>query len=249
MPLGTFYRSLTWTVVSALGLALVLGSGICGANEFDREPAQTFSTTNLAPLVKRISPAVVGIRAWSLPSEPRIFDPEAGFPGPPAQREWQGAGVIVDALAGFIVTANHLVASASVVKAQLQDGRALDALVLVRSDRDDVALLRVAPDNLHAMPLDYPGALEVGEPVLAIGNLGEWGQSVTLGIVSGLHRSCPGTANGDLIQSDVRVGQGSSGGALVNLQGKLIGIVLAGRSGFAFAAPVAAVRRLFVAAQ
>ncbi|RXH15302.1 trypsin-like peptidase domain-containing protein [Bradyrhizobium guangzhouense] len=249
MPLATFCRSLTWTVVPVLSLALVLGSGVCRANEFDRGQAETFSTTNLAPLVKRISPAVVGIRAWGVPSEPRIFDPEAGFPDPPTLREWQGAGVIVDALAGFIVTANHLVASASVVKAKLQDGRALDALVLMRSDRDDVALLRVAPDNLRAMTLDYAGAIEVGQSVLAIGNPGDWGQSVTLGIVSALHRSCPGIANGDLIQSDVRVGQGSSGGALVNLQGNLVGIVLARRNGFAFAAPVAAVRRLFVAAQ
>ncbi|MCG2626491.1 trypsin-like peptidase domain-containing protein [Bradyrhizobium sp. WYCCWR 13023] len=249
MPLCTFSRFLKSTIVSALSLALVLGSGVCRANEFDREQAETFSTMNLAPLVKRISPAVVGIRAWGLPSEPRIFDPEAGFPDPPTPREWQGAGVVVDALAGFIVTANHLVASASVVKAQLQDGRALDALVLVRSDRDDVALLRVAPDNLRAITLDYASALEVGAPVLAIGNPGDWGQSVTVGIVSALHRSCPGIANGDLIQSDVRVAQGSSGGALVNLQGKLIGVVLARRSGFAFAAPVDAVRRLFVAAQ
>ena len=249
MPLDIFYGSLKWTIASALSLAPLLGAGVCRANEFGREQAETLSTTNLAPLVKRISPAVVGIRAWGVPSEPRIFDPEAGFPDPPTLREWQGAGVIVDALAGFIVTANHLVASASVVKAQLQDGRALDALVLARSDRDDIALLRVTPDNLGAMTLDYPGTLEVGEPVLAIGNPGDWGQSVTLGIVSALHRSCPGIASSDLIQSDVRVGQGSSGGALVNLQGKLIGVVLARRSGFAFAAPVAAVRRLFVAAQ
>jgi serine protease Do/serine protease DegQ len=81
-------------------------------------------------LVKRTSPAVVGIRGWGVPSEPRILDPEAGFPDPPSLREWQGAGVIVDALAGLIVTANHLVANATVVKALLQDGRALNAVVL-----------------------------------------------------------------------------------------------------------------------
>jgi len=249
MPHSRFCRPLKWIGVPALSLVLALASGVCQSSEFDREQAETFSTTNLAPLVKRISPAVVGIRAWGLPSEQRIFDPEAGFPDPPTLREWQGAGVIVDALAGFVVTANHLVASATVIKAQLQDGRALDALVLVRSDRDDVALLRVEPDHLRAMPLDYAGALNVGDPVLAIGNPGDLGQSVTLGIVSGLHRPCPGIPNGDLIQSDVRVSQGSSGGALVNLQGKLIGVVLARRGGFAFAAPVDAVRRLFVAAQ
>lgn len=249
MPRRTFCRSLIWMRVSAWSLALFLGSGVCWANEFYREQAETFSTTNLAPLVKRVSPAVVGVRAWGVPSEPRIFDPEAGFPDPPTLREWQGAGVILDALAGFIVTANHLVASATTVKVQLQDGRELDAVVLVRSKRDDVALLRVEPDHLRAISLDYTSAIDVGEPVLAVGNPGDWGQSVTLGIVSALHRSCPGIANGDLIQSDVRVSQGSSGGALVNLQGQLIGVVLARRSGFAFAAPVDVIRRLFLAAQ
>lgn len=249
MPHRTFCRSLRWISISAWSLVLVLGTEACRGNDFYRGQGETVSTTNLAPLVKRISPAVVGIRSWGVPSEPRIFDPEAGFPDPPTLREWQGAGVIVDALAGLIVTANHLVASATVVKAQLEDGRALDAAVLVRSERDDVALLRVEPGNLRAMTMENPGLPDVGEPVLAIGNPQDWGQSVTFGIVSALHRSCPGITNSDLIQSDVRVSKGSSGGALLNLQGKLIGVVLARRSGFAFAAPVDAVRRLFRAAQ
>ena len=249
MPHRTFCWSLRWIGVSVCSLVLVLAADACRGNELYGGQGETLSAANLAPLVKRISPAVVGIRGWGVPSEPRICDPEAGFPDPPTLREWQGAGVVVDALAGLIVTANHLVASATVVKAQLQDGRALDAVVLVRSERDDVALLRVEPDNLRAMSLENPGLPEVGDPVLAIGNPQDWGQSVTFGIVSALHRSCPGIANGDLIQSDVRVSQGSSGGALVNLQGKLIGVVLTRRSGFAFAASVDAVRRLFRAAQ
>lgn len=121
--------------------------------------------------------------------------------------------------------------------------------MLVRSDRDDVALLRIEAHNLHALNLEKPGALDVGEPVLAIGDPHDWGQSVTFGIVSGLHRSCPGIANSNLVQSDVLVGQGSSGGALVNLQGKLIGVIVARRGGFAFAASVEAIERFFVAAQ
>lgn len=248
MPRSTFCRCLRWTGVLVWSLALVLGSG-AWANDFHREQGETFSTTSLSPLVKRISPAVVIIRGWGVPSEPRIFDPEAGFPDPPTLREWQGAGVIVDALAGLIVTANHVVANATVVQVLLQDGRAQDAAVLARSERDDVALLRIEAGNLRALTLSNPGAVDVGDPVLAIGNPQDWGQSVTFGIVSALHRSCPGIANSDLIQSDVRVSQGSSGSALVNLRGQLIGVVVARRSGFAFAAPVDAIRRLFVAAQ
>jgi len=152
-------------------------------------------------------------------------------------------------MAGLIVTANHLIANATTVEALLQDGRVLDAVLLVRSDRDDVALLRIDAVNLHALDMEKPGALDVGEPVLAIGDPHDWGQSVTFGIVSGVHRSCPGIANSNLVQSDVLVGQGSSGGALVNLKGKLIGVIVARRGGFAFAASVDAITRLFVAAQ
>jgi S1-C subfamily serine protease len=245
---STFCRCLGWAVVLAWGLTLVLWPS-AKAYEFHGEEGETFSTTFLSPLVKRVSPAVVRIRGWGVPSEPRIFDPEAGFPDPPTPREWQGAGVIVDALGGLIVTANHVVANATVVKVLLQDGRAQDAAVLVRSERDDVALLRIEAGDLRALALENSGALDVGEPVLAIGNPQDWGQSVTFGIVSALHRSCPGIANNELIQSDVRVSQGSSGGALVNLKGRLIGVIVARRSGFAFAVPVDAVRRLFVAAQ
>jgi S1-C subfamily serine protease len=230
-------------------LALALGFGSCRGDEVVREQQETFAMASLAPLVKRVSPAVVEIRGWGVPPGPRIIDRDAGFPDPPTLREWQGAGIIVDASAGLIVTADHLVAEATDLQAQLQDGRALKAAVLERSERDDVALLRIEAGNLHALPLESPGVLEVGEPVLAVGNPEDWGQSVTFGIVSALHRSCPGIDNRDLIQSDVLVSQGSSGGALVNLQGKLVGVIVARRSGFAFATPVDAIRRLLVAAR
>lgn len=242
-------RCLRWISVSACSLALVLESGASWGNDVHREQGETYQTTSLALLVKRISPAVVRVQGWGVPSERRIFDPEAVFPDPQTPREWQGAGVIVDALAGLIVTANHLVANATTVEALLQDGRAFNAVVLVRSDRDDVALLRIEAGNLHALDVEKPGALDVGEPVLAIGDPHDWGQTVTFGTVSGLHRACPGIANRNLIQSDVLVGHGSSGGALVNLHGKLIGVIVARRDGSAFAASVDAITRLFVAAQ
>ncbi|MEY9233762.1 S1-C subfamily serine protease [Bradyrhizobium japonicum] len=249
MPCIIFCRCLRWIGVSAWSLALVLGAGACWGNDFHRDQGETYPTARLALLVKRVAPAVVRIRGWGVQSKSRIFDPEAGFTDPPTRQEWQGAGIIVDALAGLVVTANHLVANATTVKAVLQDGRALDAVVLVRSDRDDVALLRIEAGNLRALDLEKPGALDVGEPVLAIGDPHGWGQSVTFGIVLGLQRSCPGTGNSSLVQSDLLVGQGSSGGALVNLQGRLIGVIVARRDGLALAAPVEAVERLFVAAQ
>lgn len=246
---GSLRRCIGWASISAWVVALFLGTGACWASDIYREQSEAPSATNFAALVRRISPAVVEIRGWGVPSEPRILDPEAGFPDPPSTWERQGTGVIVDAMVGLIVTANHLVASATVVEVVLQDGRALSAAVLLRSERDDVALLRIEAPSLRALTLENNGAVEVGEPVLAIGNPQDWGQSVTSGIVSALHRPCPGIANADLIQSDVLVSQGSSGGALVNLQGKLVGVIVARRNGFAFAVPVDAVRRLFMAAR
>lgn len=249
MPCIIFCRCLRWIGVSAWSLALVLGAGACWGNDFHRDQGETYPTARLALLVKRVVPAVVRIRGWGVQSKSRIFDPEAGFIDPPTRQEWQGAGIIVDALAGLVVTANHLVANATTVKAVLQDGRALDAVVLVRSDRDDVALLRIEAGNLRALDLEKPGALLVGEPVLAIGDPHDSGKSVTFGIVLRVHRSHPGIGNSDLVQTDVLVGQGSSGGALVNLQGKLVGVIVARTAEFAVAASVDAITKLFVAAQ
>lgn len=164
-----FRRYRGWIGICLCSLVLIVGSGLCRANDYQDE-GEIAPTRRLVALAERVSPAVVGIRGWGMPSEPQIFNPEGGFPDPPILREWQGAGVVVDALVGFIVTANHLVANATVVKALTHDGRELDAVVLVRSERDDVALLRVAPDDLRALTLENAGVIDVGEPVVAVGN-------------------------------------------------------------------------------
>jgi S1-C subfamily serine protease len=232
--------------ICAFGLLLV-GPGTCLGDELARARLEALT---LAPLVKRVSSSVVTIRSWDISAERQRIDPEDGFPDPPLIREFQGAGVIVDAASGLIVTASHLIANASAVEAVHQDGRTLDATLVARSDHDDIALLQVTAGKLQALALEEPENVEVGEFVLAIGDPLNLGPSATFGIVSALHRSCPGIANSDLVQSDVLVDQGSSGGALVSLEGKLIGIVVArrdeGRRGFAFAIPAEAVRTLLL---
>jgi S1-C subfamily serine protease len=236
--------------ICAFGLLLLAGPGSCLGDEFSRARSEALT---LAPLVKRVSSSVVTIRSWDIPAARQRIDPEDGFPDPPTIREFQGAGVIVDAASGLIVTASHLVANASAVEALHQDGRTLDATLVARSDRDDIALLQVTAGRLKALALEEPANVEVGEFVLAIGDPLNLGPSATFGIVSALHRSCPGIANRDLVQSDVLVDQGSSGGALVSLEGKLLGVVVArrdeGRRGFAFAVPSDAVRALRLAAR
>jgi serine protease Do/serine protease DegQ len=232
---------------------LVVSASDCLGGDLPRERMQGYSARNLAPLVKRVSSAIVTIRSWDIPAEQRDVDPSGGFPDPPRLRELRGAGSIVDAAAGLVVTANHLVANAMAVEVSLQDGRTLNAGLVARSDRDDVALLQVTASALHGPALEVAADIEVGEFVLALGDSLNLGPSVSFGIVSALHRSCPGIANDDLIQSDALVEAGSSGGALINLRGKLIGVIVArrgeGRSGFAFAVPADAIMRLLATAR
>ena len=121
--------------------------------------------------------------------------------------------------------------------------------MLTTSPEDDLAVLRIPLRGITAVALATGQGPEVGDFVLAIGYPLGLGQSTTFGIVSGLHRSCPGIANADLIQTDASLDQGNSGGALLDIEGELVGINVArigganGR-GFGFAVPIEAIRTL-----
>jgi serine protease DegQ len=126
---------------------------------------------------------------------------------------------------GVIFTNSHVIDHADEIVVTLPDGRELPAK-RVGSDRGtDVAVIKVQVQNLTALPIGDSDGLEVGNFVLAIGNPYQIGQTVTPGIISGLHRRNVGIAEyEDLIQTDAAIYPGDSGGALVNLDGKLIGI-------------------------
>lgn len=162
-----------------------------------------------------------------------------------------GSGVVIDADDGLIVTNNHVIHHAEKIAVRLIDGRKFDAKKL-GSDRDtDVALIKVKAINLTAIQFGDSDRLEVGETVFAIGNPLQLGQTVTSGIVSGLHRSNVGIERyEDFIQTDAAIYPGNSGGALVNLRGQLVGINTAfigpGRAnpGLGFAIPLKMVRAI-----
>lgn len=239
--------------ICAVCLGLALASSPCLAGTPSDEKREAYALSDLAPLAARSALAIVTIRSWDIRQEPQTVGPESGFPDPPTMRELRGAGIVIDAAAGLIVTANHMVANGA-VEALLQDGRTLTAIPLARSERDDIALLRVAAGRLPAaLALADGGNVRVGDFVLAIGDPMDLGPSVTFGIVSALHRSCPGIGNADLIQSDALVEQGSSGGALVDMQGRVIGVIVARYGGaqraFGFAVPVDAIRKLLASVQ
>jgi Do/DeqQ family serine protease len=153
--------------------------------------------------------------------------------------------VIVDAERGYVLTNNHVVEKATAIEVTTKDNRRFPAQLVGRDPATDLAVLKIKPDRLTAVPLGDSDRLEVGDFVLAIGNPFGLGQTVTSGIVSALGRTGLGMEGyEDFIQTDASINPGNSGGALVTLDGKLIGINTAilsrtgGNVGIGFAVPV-----------
>ncbi|WP_303755905.1 serine endoprotease DegP [Enterobacter hormaechei] len=163
-----------------------------------------------------------------------------------------GSGVIIDAAKGYVVTNNHVVDNANTIKVQMSDGRKFDAKVVGKDPRSDIALIQIQdPKNLTAIKLADSDALRVGDYTVAIGNPFGLGETVTSGIVSALGRSGLNAENYEnFIQTDAAINRVNSGGALVNLNGELIGIntaILApdgGNIGIGFAIPSNMVKNL-----
>jgi len=214
---------------------------------------------SLAPMVKRVSPAVVNIATRGTikedPSQrnPLLDDPffRRFFDAPPDtkphERQFQsaGSGVIVDAKNGYIITNHHVVENASEITITLLDNRSFSAKVIGTDEGADIAVLQAKQPNLVAMALGDSTHLEVGDYVVAIGNPFGLQHTVTAGIVSALGRTgINPDGYEDFIQTDASINPGNSGGALVNLRGELIGINSAilsrsgGNIGIGFAIPV-----------
>jgi serine protease Do/serine protease DegQ len=217
-------------------------------------PAQVGDTPvpSLAPMVKRVSPAVVNIaiRGTVQDQNPLLNDPFFrrffDVPNAPRQRQFQsaGSGVIVDAKQGLIVTNTHVIENATEITVTLLDNRSLTAKVVGKDPGSDVALLKVEANNLTAIALADSDRTEVGDFVVAIGNPFGLGHTVTSGIVSALGRSGINPEGyEDFIQTDASINPGNSGGALVSLDGQLVGINTAiisrtgGNIGIGFAIP------------
>jgi serine protease DegQ len=159
-----------------------------------------------------------------------------------------GSGVVVSP-AGFILTNNHVIEGADDIEVALNDGRVVKATVMGTDPETDLAVLRVAMDNLTAITLGDSDALQVGDPVLAVGNPFGVGKTVTSGIVSALGRSQLGINTFEnFIQTDAAINPGNSGGALVDVNGHLVGINTAiysrsgGSMGIGFAIPTSTAR-------
>ncbi|MEJ2701050.1 MAG: Do family serine endopeptidase [Sedimentisphaerales bacterium] len=222
-----------------------------------REMGQAFSS-----IAEKASPAVVGLSSQvsvsrdsqsyrQYPFDDDLFEFFFG-PRTPRQRTPQrrqqpvvtmGSGFIISP-DGYILTNNHMVQDAKKIKIELADDRKFDAEVIGTDPESDIAVVKIDTENLPYLEMGDSDNLKVGEWVLAIGNPLGFSHTVTAGIVSAKGRSGMGLANFEsFIQTDAAINRGNSGGPLLNLEGKVVGINTAivgatGNIGIGFAIPI-----------
>jgi S1-C subfamily serine protease len=176
-----------------------------------------------------------------------------GDPSGSMRERGQGSGVVIDAGRGLVLTNAHVVDSVDSVEVTLADGSQLDGSVVGADPVTDLAVVRVGrKGELKAAPLGDSEALEVGDWAIALGSPYGLERTVTLGIVSSLHRDINSLGFADkrldLIQTDAAINPGNSGGPLINASGEVIGINTLVRSGpgagLGFAIPINLAKRV-----
>lgn len=154
-----------------------------------------------------------------------------------------GSGFIINR-DGYILTNNHVVQNATEISVKLSDGREFKAKMIGRDPKTDIALIKIEASDLPVIPFGNSDKLEVGEPVLAIGNPFGLNQTVTSGIVSAKGRFIGEGPYDNFIQTDASINRGNSGGPLINVHGEAVGINTAifsptgGSIGIGFAIPI-----------
>ncbi len=206
---------------------------------------------SFAPVAARAGPAVVNVYAQRV-VRAMSRDPFFGRFSAPRVEQSLGSGVIVRA-DGIVVTNNHVIEGARSLKIVLADRREFDAELVLADPRVDLAVLRISAAGERFPILDFADTrgVQVGDLVLAIGNPYGLEQTVTSGIISALARTEVGVSDyAFFIQTDAAINRGNSGGALVDMNGALVGINSAiysetgGSSGIGFAIPAEMVRRV-----
>jgi serine protease Do len=269
MNLSKRYQRWVAPVVALVAVAGLVGLaphiGFTGASQAPLWSEQRAGVQNVmvqAPdwvrLSKEAKPAVVNVSTklnaeaqTQAPPQPRGRSDERSFEdffkrffdeGTRRPVRAAGSGFVLNSN-GFIVTNNHVVENAADIQVKLDDGRELPAKVVGRDSKTDLALLKVDAIGLPVIPLGDSTALQVGEPVMAIGNPFGLEQTVTTGIVSATGRVIGSGPYDNFIQTDASINPGNSGGPLINARGEVIGINTAifsrggGSVGIGFAVP------------
>jgi putative serine protease PepD len=210
----------------------------------------------LRDIYKKDAPGVVQVTSTTkvrLPTNDFFGNP-FGIPGTEVQQSL-GSGFVIDK-AGYIVTNYHVVGRAQSVQVSFSNSDSMKAKIVGKDPSTDVALLRVEASSRALKPLELGNSdgVQVGDQVAAIGNPLGYDRSITLGIVSALHRSLTSPAGGTIdrvIQTDAALNHGNSGGPLLNAQGQVVGVSSAistgdtgaqGNIGIGFAIPINTVR-------
>jgi Do/DeqQ family serine protease len=240
------------------------------AAEETAERAPLPSVPSYSGIVDKVAPAVVTVRVEGratatptmlpgmpgIPGLPEGLEPffggprsRRGAPQPAPRRSGLGSGVVIKG-DGYILTNHHVIDGAEKIRVEFSDGRALSATIVGSDQPTDLAVLKVDETGLATVPYGDSDEAKVGDVVLAFGNPLGVGQTVTMGIVSAKSRAT-GVGDGsyeDFLQTDAPINQGNSGGALVNLQGELLGINAqivspsGGNIGLGFAIPASMAR-------
>ncbi|HTI45065.1 MAG TPA: Do family serine endopeptidase [Casimicrobiaceae bacterium] len=232
--LATGYQHLDAPAVSLANAAVT-------APAFTAPPVAPTAAARLpdfTALVDRAGAAVVNIstvgKAKQTALDQEEIDPDSPFGdflrrfGPQLQprnvpSRGVGSGFIVSP-DGYIITNAHVVDDASEVTVKLTDRREFTAKVIGADKRTDIALIKIDAHNLPALDMSSPPPVKKGEWVVAIGSPFGFENSVSAGIVSGLHRALPGGQMTPFIQTDVAVNPGNSGGPLLNTAGQVVGV-------------------------
>lgn len=235
----------------ALSIGLSLSASYPAAAAIPSQVPGQAALPSLAPMLEKVLPAVVSVQvegtavqSQRIPEElKKYFGDDAPDQAQPF--EGLGSGVVIDAAKGYVLTNNHVISHADKISVQMNDGREFDAKLIGGDDQSDIALLQLQnPTGLTQIAIADSDKLHVGDFAVAVGNPFGLGQTATSGIVSALGRSglnLEGLEN--FIQTDASINRGNSGGALLNLNGELIGIntaILApggGSVGIGFAIP------------
>lgn len=246
-----FPRTLLFCLICVFSVPVLAAAPVTGS------PAGGAAMPSLAPMVARVSPAVVNISTFAKvrSQSPLLNDPffRRFFNVPQQQLRRRsdkpraiaaGSGVIVNADKGYILTNAHVIKGADIIKVTLKNGHTYKAKLIGQDKQVDLAVLQVKAKHLTQISISAPDQLRVGDYVVAIGNPFALGQTVTSGIVSALGRTGLGIEGYEnFIQTDASINPGNSGGALVNLKGELVGIPTAiiapsgGNVGIGFAIP------------
>ena len=200
-----------------------------------------FAKNDISNMLQEITPAVVNIQVEkSLPPYVAVSDENISASNHMVEI---GSGVILSKKQGLIITNSHVIHDADTILVRLKSGSEYLATAIGEDVNSDLALIKIDAKNLTQISIGKSSKLNVGDRVIAIGNPFGLQQTVTSGVVSGLHRNTTSKTN-DFIQTDAPINPGNSGGALVNTSGELVGINTAilsrngmGNIGIGFAIP------------